>query len=72
MAEQPKPKPEHPEHPEQPKPKIAAETATKFTMMRNVSGKILQLACGAVEPGEEVAFNAAEFSMLYMYLEGIE
>ena len=48
------------------------EPPVKFTKMRNTSNKILQLSCGAVAPGKEVAFNVAEFSTLHMLLEGVE
>lgn len=48
------------------------EAPMVFTKMKNVSDKILQLACGEVPPGKEVAFNAAEFSTLHMFLKGVK
>jgi hypothetical protein len=43
-----------------------------FTKMRNKSKQILQLASGALAPEKTAAYNAAEFSTLYMFLEGVE
>lgn len=53
----------------------AKEAATKpkiFTKMRNVSKQTLQLASGPLCPDETTQYNAAEFSTLYMFLEGVE
>ena len=43
-----------------------------FTKMRNVSNQTLQLASGALLPEKTTAYNAAEFSTLHMFLEGVE
>jgi hypothetical protein len=49
-----------------------AEKPKGFTKMRNVSTQTLQLASGALLPEKTVAYNAAEFSTLHMFLEGVE
>lgn len=51
------------------KPELAPAV---FTKMKNVSGRTLQLTCGAVKDGETVAFNAAELSILCFELEGVK
>lgn len=54
---------------------VAANSATKpkvFTKMRNISKQTLQLASGALPPEKTAAYNAAEFSTLHMFLEGVE
>jgi hypothetical protein len=43
-----------------------------FTKMRNVSKQTLQLASGTLLPDKTALFNAAEFSTLHMFLEGVE
>jgi len=43
-----------------------------FTKMRNISDKTLQLSNGALPPGKTTDFNAAEFSTLHMFLEGVK
>lgn len=45
------------------------EVAKGYTKMTNVSKRQLHLACGLVQPGETVAFNVAEYSMLHLLLE---
>jgi hypothetical protein len=40
-----------------------------FTKMTNITKKPLYLACGTVQPGETVAYNNAEYSTLYLFLE---
>lgn len=60
--------------------KDAADAAVKkvlakpkvFTKMRNISKQTLQLASGALPPEKTTSYNAAEFSTLHMFLEGVE
>lgn len=58
-----------------PNAKEAAELAEKpkvFSKMRNISKQTLQLESGALPPEKTTAYNAAEFSTLHMFLEGVE
>lgn len=52
--------------------KESAEKPKGFTKMRNISKQTLQLASGALLPEKTAAYNAAEFSTLHMFLEGVE
>lgn len=50
----------------------APEAQKGFTKMRNISTQTLQLASGALLPEKVTEYNAAEFSTLHMFLEGVE
>lgn len=52
--------------------KEATEKPKVFTKMRNISQRTLQLASGPLHPDKTTQYNAAEFSTLYMFLEGVE
>lgn len=52
--------------------KEAADKPKVFTKMRNKSKQTLQLTVGALAPEKTAAYNAAEFSTLHMFLEGVE
>jgi hypothetical protein len=52
--------------------KEAAKKPKVFTKMRNVSNQTLQLTSGALLPEKTAMYNAAEFSTLHMFLEGVE
>jgi hypothetical protein len=43
-----------------------------FTKMRNISKQTLQLTVGSLLPEKTTAYDAAEFSTLFMFLEGVE